>query len=283
MNRIVRSSPVVTIMYYNTPTITVIITHKIKSSTSVYTSRCQVADLNNDYAFTMTSLSVSWQRISTQKLSLQITMKSSCHFLFNHLGLPTPSIRIYDDSILHFYLQSPWFLNLCSVVSLVSSSWVWVWVWVWVWAWVLYYYRRSVGQSILEYSTRLGLTIRFLLLSAAVLLMWGALSDERTGLSFKIAAGPRQRSHFQVRVPWYSWPYFSVSDSRLPFSSPHPASTRDAHHLATSGLTLYSRRTDQRTENTASSIVAWRLCWGYHVIAIQAVHWPAGCCLARTT
>jgi hypothetical protein len=68
--------------------------------------------------------------------------------------------------------------------------------------------------------------------------MWGALSDERTGLSFTIAAGPRQRSHFQVRVPWDSWPYFTVSVSRLTFSSPpttrratvevfDPASTRD--------------------------------------------------------
>jgi hypothetical protein len=35
----------------------------------------------------------------------------------------------------------------------------------------------------------------------AGLLMWGALSDERTGLSCTIAAGPRQRSHFRVRVP----------------------------------------------------------------------------------
>jgi hypothetical protein len=54
------------------------------------------------------------------------------------------------------------------------------------------------------------------------LLMWGALSDERTGLPFKIAAGPRQRSHsrVRVRVPWDSRPYFTVSDSRLPFSSP---------------------------------------------------------------
>jgi hypothetical protein len=49
--------------------------------------------------------------------------------------------------------------------------------------------------------------------------MWGALSDERTGLSFTIASGPRQRSHFRVRVQWDSWPYFTVSDSRLPFSS----------------------------------------------------------------
>jgi hypothetical protein len=36
------------------------------------------------------------------------------------------------------------------------------------------------------------------------------------GLSFTITAGPRQRSHSQVRVPQDSWPHFSVSDSRLP-------------------------------------------------------------------
>jgi hypothetical protein len=34
----------------------------------------------------------------------------------------------------------------------------------------------------------------------ADLLMWGALSDEMTGLS-TIAAGPRQRNHSRVRVP----------------------------------------------------------------------------------
>jgi hypothetical protein len=33
------------------------------------------------------------------------------------------------------------------------------------------------------------------------LLMRGALSDERTGLSFTIPAGHRQRSHSRVRVP----------------------------------------------------------------------------------
>jgi hypothetical protein len=71
----------------------------------------------------------------------------------------------------------------------------------------------------------------------AGLLMWGALSDERTGLSFTIGAGPRQRSHSRDRVLWNSRPYFTVSDSRLPFSLPpttrratvevfDPASTR---------------------------------------------------------
>jgi hypothetical protein len=69
------------------------------------------------------------------------------------------------------------------------------------------------------------------------LLMWGAPSDERTGLSFTIAAGPSQRSHSRVRAPWVSRPYFTLSDFRLPISSPpttrritvevfDPASTR---------------------------------------------------------
>jgi hypothetical protein len=55
--------------------------------------------------------------------------------------------------------------------------------------------------------------------------MWGVLSHERMGLSITIAAGPRQHSHSRVRVPWDSQPYFTVSDSRLPFSSP-PATRR---------------------------------------------------------
>jgi hypothetical protein len=38
--------------------------------------------------------------------------------------------------------------------------------------------------------------------TAASLLMWGALSDKRMGLSFTIATGHRQRSHVGVRVPW---------------------------------------------------------------------------------
>jgi hypothetical protein len=56
--------------------------------------------------------------------------------------------------------------------------------------------------------------------------------------AFSIAAGPRQVSHSRVRVPWDSRSYFTLSDSRLPFSSPpttrratvevfDPASTRE--------------------------------------------------------
>jgi hypothetical protein len=79
-------------------------------------------------------------------------------------------------------------------------------------------------------------------LTVAGLLMFGAVSDERTGLSFTIAAGPRQRSHSRVWVPWESWSYYTVSDSRLPFLSPpttrrvtvevfDPASTRESFCL----------------------------------------------------
>jgi hypothetical protein len=39
--------------------------------------------------------------------------------------------------------------------------------------------------------------------SVADLLMWGALSDERTGLSFTIVADPRQRSH--ESIPFISY------------------------------------------------------------------------------
>jgi hypothetical protein len=46
--------------------------------------------------------------------------------------------------------------------------------------------------------------------------MLGALSDERSGLSFTIATNPRQRSHSRVQVPRDSLPYFTDPDSRLP-------------------------------------------------------------------
>jgi hypothetical protein len=46
-----------------------------------------------------------------------------------------------------------------------------------------------------------------------------ALSDERTGLSFAISAGPRQNIYSRVRVSWDSRQYFTVPDLRLPFLS----------------------------------------------------------------
>jgi hypothetical protein len=56
-------------------------------------------------------------------------------------------------------------------------------------------------------------------LTVTALFLWGALSDERTGLYFEYAAHPRQQSLSRVRVSCDSWPYFTVSDLRLPFSS----------------------------------------------------------------
>jgi hypothetical protein len=64
----------------------------------------------------------------------------------------------------------------------------------------LCYDRRSVGQSVLVSSTHLWFMTTFSLLSDS----YGfVLSDERTGLPFTIAAGPRQRSYSWVRVPWH--------------------------------------------------------------------------------
>jgi hypothetical protein len=81
----------------------------------------------------------------------------------------------------------------------------------------LRYYRRSIDQSILVSSTHLGPKIRFLLLSdSRGFVDVGRLLWREMGLSFTIAAGPRQRSHSRYRVPQDSWPYLTVSDSRFP-------------------------------------------------------------------
>jgi hypothetical protein len=54
--------------------------------------------------------------------------------------------------------------------------------------------------------------------SVADLLMWGALSDERTGLFLTVDDGPRQRSYSRVQDPWESWPYILLSQIRdFPF------------------------------------------------------------------
>jgi hypothetical protein len=93
--------------------------------------------------------------------------------------------------------------------------------------------------------------------TVAGLLVWGALSEERAGLPFAIAAGPCQRSLSLVRVPWDSRPYFAVSNLRLPFSSPpttrrvtvevfDPASTRGIPMSSRKTLFYNSGRTEER-------------------------------------
>jgi hypothetical protein len=74
-------------------------------------------------------------------------------------------------------------------------------------------HRRSVGQSVLVSSRIWGSRPDFSYSqTVAGLLFWVALSHERMGLSFTIAAGRRQCSHSQVRVPQDTCPYFTVSD-----------------------------------------------------------------------
>jgi hypothetical protein len=110
---------------------------------------------------------------------------------------------------------------------------------LWIWVWVITTDGQSASLS-WNKAPIWGLRPDFYYWqTVSGLLMWGALSDERTGLSFTTAPDPRQRSHFRVRVPWDSWPYFTVSDSRLPFSSPptvkvfDPASTRETYDSIT--------------------------------------------------
>jgi hypothetical protein len=100
--------------------------------------------------------------------------------------------------------------------------------------------------------------------TVAGLLMWSALSDERTGLSFIIADGPRQCSHSRVRIPWYSRPYFTVSDPGRPLSFPpttrrvtaevfEPATTLDRSDVR---YTVPSYNSSARTpRKTLSSII----------------------------
>jgi hypothetical protein len=93
-------------------------------------------------------------------------------------------------------------------------------------------------------------------LTVTVLFLWTALSDERTGLSFVYAAGPRQRSLSRVRVPWISRPYFTVSVLRLPFSSPpttHMVTVEVFYPAFTPQPPLYSLGTDG-TENISPNI-----------------------------
>jgi hypothetical protein len=117
----------------------------------------------------------------------------------------------------------------------------------------LYHDRRSVCQPVSELSTYLKLTNKFVLLSDScgfVDRVGGTLSDERKGLSFTIATGLASAVILRVQVPWDSRPHFTVSDSRLPFSTPpttrrvtveviEPASTQDTESISKSKSKLY--------------------------------------------
>jgi hypothetical protein len=133
----------------------------------------------------------------------------------------------------------------------------------------------------------------------AGLSIWGALSNERTGLSFTIAAGPSQRSHSRVRAPWDSRPYFIVSDLRLPFSSPpttrrvtvevfDPASTRvgltsesesESERFSLSGKFLsfyhFERTVTKSLPSRVLVLYLSALCWIHQQYTGKQIHYPA--------
>jgi hypothetical protein len=132
--------------------------------------------------------------------------------------------------------------------------------------------RLTVSQSVsFCVEPHLGLMTRyFLLFGSYGLFLWGALSDERTGLSFTIAADPRQRSHSRVRVPWDSRPYFTVSDSRLTFSSTpmtrratvevfDPPSTRDSPEFSHTS-SFYNFGKDRIEATTSNNSFFFMMC-----------------------
>jgi hypothetical protein len=98
-------------------------------------------------------------------------------------------------------------------IRVVCYWWTKLWVWVWV-------YITTDGQSAsLSWCQAPIWGLRpdiYYYQTVAGLLTSVVLSSGRTGLPFTIAAGSRQRSHSWVQVPRDSWPYFTVSDWRLP-------------------------------------------------------------------
>jgi hypothetical protein len=72
------------------------------------------------------------------------------------------------------------------------------------------------------------------------------------GLSFTFAAGPRQRSQPQARIPRNSLPYFTVSDSRLP----HPGGPDPHIYIPQEqGNPVIPRVHTIYTENTVSIVI----------------------------
>jgi hypothetical protein len=158
-------------------------------------------------------------------------MKSSWHslipflsLLLTHLGLPSPEL----DPVLFRLLFCT---SCCSASTLLLSLRLML--------------RPTVSQPVclgIEHPSGAYDQIFFrseygMRLTVTFLIPWGALSHERTGLSFVCATGPCQRSLSRVLVPWDLRPYFTVSDLRLPVLSPpttrrvmvevfDPASTR---------------------------------------------------------
>jgi hypothetical protein len=80
----------------------------------------------------------------------------------------------------------------------------------------------TVSQSVsLGVKPHLGLMTRYLLpFDSYGLVFVGRPLWREDGSAFCICCWPLPVQSFSVRIPWYSGPYFTVSDLRLPFSSP---------------------------------------------------------------
>jgi hypothetical protein len=84
-------------------------------------------------------------------------------------------------------------------------------------------YNTTDGHSAslsLNKSPILGLRPDFYLSDSCGFVDVGRSLWREDGSVVTIATGPRQRSYSMVQIPLDPWPYFTVSDSRLPFSSP---------------------------------------------------------------
>jgi hypothetical protein len=101
--------------------------------------------------------------------------------------------------------------------------------------------------------------------TVAGLLMWGALCDERTTLSFTVAVGLRQCSHSRVRVLRDSGSYFIVSDLSLPQpGEPCPCITQcKIDSLCNLGTDRMANTSSENSSSFGCIPVAVGTCWCY--------------------
>jgi hypothetical protein len=166
----------------------------------VHTTRNYTLQITNTHRLVSTiPLALSWQRLLPRKV-LQFLCSRRARWLTLHIWthsaifsayLPEPNSRLTahlerlnstDYSESEFYVTTDG--------QSTSLSWNKASIWG---LWPDFYYCQTV----------------------AGLLMWGAFSDERMGLSLLLT--PHQRSYSRVQVPWDLWPYLlsQIRDFRI--------------------------------------------------------------------